>query len=56
MTSIILSQSTQDKINLALAAGPGANNQNYFAAYNAISADITSHGKFSYGTLNWFSQ
>jgi hypothetical protein len=56
MTSIILSQSTQDKINLAATAGPGANNQNYFAAYNAVSNEIAASGGFNTGTINWFSQ
>ena len=46
MASIILSQSTQDKINLAIAAGPGANNQNYFAAYTAVSNELSASGGF----------
>lgn len=56
MTSMILSQSTQDAINRAIAEGPGANNQNYLAAYSAIYADISAHGGFNSGALNWFSQ
>ena len=56
MASIILSQSTQDKINLAIAAGPGANNQNYFAAYTAVSNELSASGGFNSGTVNWFSQ
>jgi hypothetical protein len=52
MTSMTLSQSTQNAINLALQDGPGPNNQNYIAAYNAISADINSNGGFNSGTTN----
>jgi hypothetical protein len=37
---MVLSLSTQTAINLAATAGPGANNQNYLAAYTAISNDI----------------
>jgi hypothetical protein len=55
MTSMTLSQSTQDAINVARTQGPGTNNQNYVAAYNAIFADISSHGGFDPGTTNWFS-
>jgi hypothetical protein len=55
MTSILLSQSTQEKINLAVAAGPGPNNQNYLAAYNAISNDINVNGGVNPGTSYWFS-
>jgi hypothetical protein len=54
MTSMTLSQSTQDAINLALQT-PGTNNQNYVAAYNAISADINSNGGFNSGTTNSFA-
>jgi hypothetical protein len=44
MTTVTLSQSTQNLISVALTQGPGANNQNYVAAYNAIykSAAATS--------------
>jgi hypothetical protein len=56
MTSIVLSQSTQDKINIAITAGPGANNQNYFAAYNAINSEINANGGFDPGTANWFAK
>ena len=56
MTSIILSQSTQDKINFAISAGPGANNQNYLAAYNAVNSEISANGGFDAGTANWFSK
>jgi hypothetical protein len=55
MTSMTLSQPTQNAINLALQDGPGPNNQNYVAAYNAISADINSNEGFNTGTTNWFS-
>jgi hypothetical protein len=55
MTSMTLSQSTQDAINLAINQGPGVNNQNYVAAYNAIYEDISSSGGFNSGTVNWFS-
>src|SRR6266581_714481 len=54
MTEVWLSQSTQDKINIALAQGPGANNANYVAAYSAIYNDIKNTG-VNAGTLNWFS-
>jgi hypothetical protein len=37
MTTMTLSQSTQDAINVAREQGAGTNNQNYIAAYNAIS-------------------
>jgi hypothetical protein len=37
MTSITLNSATQQAINLALT-GPGTNNENYIAAYNAIAA------------------
>ncbi len=56
MTSIVLSQSTQNKINFAMTTGPGVNNQNYVAAYNAISSEINANGGFNPGTQNWFSQ
>jgi hypothetical protein len=56
MTSMVLSPSTQAAINLAVTAGPGPQNQNYFAAYNAISSDIAANGGFNSGTLNWFAQ
>src|SRR3954470_9776389 len=55
MTSIILSQATQNAIDLAVTVGPGVNNQNYLAAYNAISNEIKATGSFNSGTLNWFS-
>ena len=55
MTTMTLSQSTQDAINVARSQGPGTNNQNYIAAYNAISGDISSHGGFDPGTIYWFS-
>lgn len=55
MTSMVLSPSTQNAIDFARAAGPGANNQNYLAAYSAISNDIRNNGGFDSGTLNWFS-
>jgi hypothetical protein len=50
MTTMTLSQSTQDAISVARSQGPGTNNQNYIAAYNAISGDISSHGGFDPGT------
>jgi len=53
---MVLSLATQNAISLALAAGPGTNNQNYLAAYNAISSDIRASGGFNTGTLNWFAQ
>jgi RTX calcium-binding nonapeptide repeat (4 copies)/FG-GAP-like repeat len=56
MTSMTLSSSTQNAINVALTVGPGPNNQNYLAAYTAISSDIKSNGGFDSGTLNWFAQ
>jgi hypothetical protein len=46
MTSMVLSESTQRAINVAVTAGPGANNQNSLAAYNAIAADIRSQDGF----------
>src|SRR4051812_10538713 len=55
MTTMTLSQSTQDAIRVAREQGPGINNQNYVTAYNAISGDISSHGGFNPGTTNWFS-
>jgi hypothetical protein len=55
MTTMTLSQSTQDAISVARTQGPGTNNQNYVAAYNAISGDISSHGGFDPGTTYWFS-
>src|SRR4051812_4399821 len=55
MTTMTLSQSTQDAIRVAREQGPGTSNQNYIAAYNAISADISSHGGFDPGTAYWFS-
>jgi len=56
MTSMTLSQSTQSAINVAIQQGPGTNNQNYVAAYNAIYADISAQGGFNSGTVTWFSQ
>jgi hypothetical protein len=55
MTSITLSQSTQNAIKTALNS-PGANNSNNIAAYNAISAEIKANGSFNTGTAYWFSQ
>lgn len=55
MTSMVLSPDTQAAISRALT-GPGPNNENYKAAYDAISRDISDHGGFNSGTLNWFAQ
>ena len=44
MTSITLNSATQQAINLALTAGPGTNNENYIAAYNAVAADQCVQG------------
>ena len=55
MTTITLSSNTQALITTAVNNGPGANNQNYIAAYNAISAELKANGTFNSGTVNWFS-
>jgi hypothetical protein len=55
MASIELNQSTRDKIQYALDNGPGTNNQNYRAAYDAIYNEINNAG-VDPGTLNWFAQ
>jgi hypothetical protein len=55
MTSMTLSQTTQDAITNAINNGPGSNNQNYVAAYNAIYNDIAANGEFNGGTLQWFN-
>ncbi len=54
MTQITLSQATQAAINTAVNDGPGANNANYVAAYNAIHGDIQGTSIDS-GTQYWFS-
>ena len=54
MTNISLSAATQQLINAALNSGPGVNNANYVAAYNAIYNDIKNTA-MNPGTLSWFS-
>ena len=59
MTSITLTQKTQDLVKAALSTAsgnPGTNNANYIAAYNAVSAEIAANGNFNSGTSYWFSQ
>jgi hypothetical protein len=51
MTSIDLNQA-KDAINIAMIFGPGVKNQNYIAAHNAISAQITANGGFNPGAAN----
>jgi hypothetical protein len=55
MTQVPLQQTTIDKIDIALNQGPGTNNANYVAAYNAIYRDI-SNTALNSGTQYWFSQ
>jgi hypothetical protein len=56
MTTMVLSQATQAAIQTAINAGPGANNQNYLAAYTAIYKDIAANDAFNTGTVKWFQQ
>jgi hypothetical protein len=56
MTQFTLSANTQALINAAVADGPGTNNANYLAAYNAIYSDIEANGGVNSGTAYWFSQ
>jgi hypothetical protein len=50
MASIELTQATRDKIEYARDNGPGANNQNYRAAYDAVYNEIKNAG-FDPGTV-----
>jgi len=56
MTQFTLSATTQSLINMAVAAGPGINNINYYNAYNAISNDLAANGNVDSGVTYWFSQ
>jgi hypothetical protein len=56
MTQFLLSPATQNAINTAINDGPGLNNANYVAAYNAIYTNLVSEGGVNAATLYWFSQ